>query len=223
MFIFTFICSLFINKKREYEKPSRFFRKMLGILTSIAFFAARIRLHVSGEELLPERNFLIVSNHISNFDPILTWKFIGLDKIIFITKPENFKQPFFGRIIHRLGFLGIDRENPRNALKTIQKAAKVLKQGEMSVGVYPEGTRNRSAEGLLPFHNGSLKMAQLAEVPIVVVYVRDSHLIAKHFPWKGTDVYLDILKVIPEEEVASGKTVDIGNSIREMMLKRAKA
>lgn len=192
---------------------------MLGILTKIAFFVARIRVHTSSMENVPHGSrFLIVGNHISNFDPIIAWSVFGLDNVIFVTKPENFKYPFFGRIIHRLGFIGIDRENPRNALKSIQKAAQVMKDDQISVCIYPEGTRNKSGEGLLPFHHGALKAAQLADVPVVVAVNRNTPDIMKHFPWKGTDVYLDILEVIPKEQVSEMKTVDLGNHIREIML-----
>lgn len=219
MFIFTFICSLFISKKKEYDEPSNFYRTLMNILTRIAFAVARIRVHASGMEMVPEDSrFLIVGNHISNFDPIITWSIFGLDKVIFITKPENFRYPFFGRLIHRLGFIGIDRENPRNAVKTINKAAQLMRDDRTSVCIYPEGTRNKSGEGLLPFHHGALKAAQLANVPIVVLLARDTPLIFKRFPWRGTDVYMDVLGVIPADEVVSQKTVDLGNRISKMML-----
>ena len=176
-------------------------------------------MYTSGFEQIPEEGqYLLVSNHISNFDPIVGWHLIGLDKLIFVTKPENFNQPFFGRIIYRCGFLGIDRENPRNALKTIQQAAKVIKEDGMSVAIYPEGTRNRKGTGLLPFHHGALKIAQLANVPIVVTTVKGTPDIAKRFPWRGTDVYVDVLEVIPAETVKNTKTVDMGNQIRKLML-----
>lgn len=223
MFIFTFICSLFISKKKEYDEPSPFYRKLLAILTRIAFFVARIHVHADGMDKVPsDTRFLIVGNHISNFDPIITWDVFGLDKVIFITKPENFRYPFFGRLIHRMGYLGIDRDNPRNAVKTINKAAQLMKDDRTSVCIYPEGTRNKSGVGLLPFHHGALKAAQLADVPIVAVLYRDTPKIFKRFPWRGTDVYLDVLEVIPADEVASHKTVDLGNHIRDLMLARQK-
>jgi len=219
MFIFTFICSLFISMRKEYEEPSRFFRTMLELQTKVAVFIARIRIHVTGKEKIPQdTRFLMVGNHISNFDPILTWHVFPENKLLFITKPENFKYPFYGRIIYRCGFMAIDRKSPRNALKTIQKAAKVMKDDRFSVCVYPEGTRNKTGEGLLPFHHGALKAAQMAHVPIAVLLVRGTPQIAKRFPWRGTDVYMDVLDVIPAEEVAAAKTVELGNRIREMML-----
>lgn len=63
--------------------------------------------------------------------------------------------------------LGIDRENPRNALVTVQKAADLLTSDTVNVAIYPEGTRSKNCT-LLPFHNGVFKIAQKVEVPIAV-------------------------------------------------------
>lgn len=96
------------------------------------------------EKLPKNERFLLVCNHRSKFDPILTWYVLRDYNLAFISKPENFR---------RCCFMAIDRENPRNALKTIHQAAELIKQNEVSVAVYPEGTRSKTCE-LLPFHNG---------------------------------------------------------------------
>lgn len=219
MFIFAFICSLFVNKKKEYKDESRFYRFLLETTTKIAVFIGRIHIHVTGLDKVPEdRKFLLIQNHRSNFDPILSWHVFSKSKLVFITKPKNFTRPIFGAIIWRLRFLGIDRENPRNALKTIQKAAEYIRTGDASVGLYPEGTRNWSDDPLLPFHHGSLKIAQMASCPIVVTTIRGSQQIAKNFPWHKTDVYVDVLDVIESEEHETITTVDLGERVRATML-----
>ena len=60
----------------------------------------------------------------------------------------------------------IARENPRNALLTIEKAAKLIESDEVSIGIYPEGTRSKECV-LLPFHNGVFKIAQKASVAVL--------------------------------------------------------
>ena len=120
----------------------------------------------------------MVSNHRSKFDPILSWLVFGDRQLSFISKPENFKVPVFGRLIHRLCFMPIDRENPRNAVKTINRAVDLINRDVATVAVYPEGTRNYG-EGLLPFHNAMFKIAQKANVPIVVVTVKNTYDIQK--------------------------------------------
>lgn len=102
---------------------------------------------------------MFVGNHRSNFDPIIEWLVLKPWDIAFISKGENFKIPFFGRIIRKCCFMPIDRENPRKALRTINKASDLLQSGEVSIGVYPEGTRSKTGE-LLPFHDGVFHIAK---------------------------------------------------------------
>lgn len=131
----------------------------------------RCRLRVSGLEKLPDEPFLLVGNHVSNLDPMLALAAMPRRKLAFVSKPENFRYPIAGGLISRSGFLAIDRENPRNAVATIRQAADAVEQG-VCMGIYPEGTRNKSGEGLLPFHAGSFKIAKLAHCPIAVVAVQ---------------------------------------------------
>ena len=99
---------------------------MLDSATAAAIKLLRIHVHVSGMEKIPkDTKVLFVSNHRSIFDPIITWYALKKWKIAFVSKPSNFKIPFFGRIIRKCCFMPIDRENPRNAIVTINKAAKL--------------------------------------------------------------------------------------------------
>ena len=183
-FIFLFINGLlFVNMKKEYNEDSKYFRFLLNNSTAIAVKLIRIHISLTGREKLPKGRFLLVSNHRSKFDPILTWHVFAKENLSFISKPENFKVPVYGRIIHRCCFMPIDRENPRKALKTIQRAISLIKNDVASVAVYPEGTRNYG-EGLLPFHAAVLKIAQKAEVPIVVMTVQGTYEIQKNYPPK---------------------------------------
>ena len=218
LFIFIGICSLFADRNKVYDKESKFFRFLLTYSTAIASVLIRIRLRVNGKEKLPKGRFLLVSNHRSKFDPILTWLAFGKYHIAFISKPENFKVPFYGRIIHRCCFMPIDRENPRNAIKTVKRAAKLINDDVASVAVYPEGTRNYG-EGLLPFHNAMFKIAQKANVPVVVMTVKGTYQIQKNFPLHKSIVNMDILDVIPAETVKSLKTNELGDMAAEFMNK----
>lgn len=219
MFILSIISSFFINPKKEYKEDSKYYRFLLYTCTKIAIFFARIRIHVRGLAIMPKQGrYLLVGNHKSNFDPILAWEILGKEAdLCFVSKKENFKKPAFGRIIRRICFLGIDRENPRKALETVNQAAQFLKEDKFSVGVYPEGTRNRTSDLLLPFHTGLFKIAKKAAVPIVVVITKNNEQIAKNFPFKGTDVYYDFLGVISAEEVVKMPNAEIGERVRTMM------
>ena len=117
--------------------------------------------------------------------------------------------------------LPIDRENNRNALKTILAAADYIKKDICSIAVYPEGTRSKSNQ-LLPFHAGSFKIAQKANCPLVICSVWG---VEKLKFWKyisGNDVYLRILDVVPAEKVkqmSTGELSDYSRSLIEESLK----
>lgn len=213
--LFLVVCSLFVNSKKEYEKHSRFYRALLNGATAVAIKIMRIRLHIDGMEKISTdtKRLLFVSNHRSNFDPILTWHVLKQWQPAFVSKASNFKIPIFGRFIRKCCFMAIDRENPRNAIKTINKAAELLKKGEVSIGIYPEGTRSKTCK-LLPFHNGVFKIAQKANADIVVIAVSGTEKIHKNYPLHHTDVYIDVLDVINAERVKEMKTDAIGEIIK---------
>lgn len=211
------VSALFVNPKKEYTKNSKYYRFLLDTSTAIVMKVLRIKVTVTGEEKLPENTrFLLVSNHRSNFDPIVTWYAFKKHKLAFVSKPENFKIPMYGRIIRKCCFLPIDRSDARKAMGTINSAAALLKAGTVSVGIYPEGTRN-TAQELLPFHNGVFKIAKRANAPIVIMSVSGTDRIRKNWYKRGSEVRLNILGVIPAEELAEMKTAQIGEITRELI------
>lgn len=220
--LFLSICCLPIDKTKYYEKDSKFYRFLINLAAAVACYGARIRIHVTGREKLPKgKRILYVGNHVSNYDPIITWHALPEAKLSFISKASNFNIPWFGYFIRRCCFMDIDRENPRNAIAAINRAADLLKNQEVSVGVYPEGTRSKTAQ-LLPFHNGVFKIAQKAEVDIAVVSLIGTQNISKNYPLHHTDVYLDVLEVIPAHELHKVKTEIIGSRVEALLLENQK-
>ena len=218
--LFLFICALLINPTKEYRKDSPFYRFLLQSASAMLLRFLRIRIHVTGLEQVPkEEKLLFTGNHLSNFDPIVTWHVFRPWKLAYISKPENFKIPFFGRFIRKCCFLPIDRQNPRNAIVTIRKAAELLESREVSVGVYPEGTRSKDGT-LLSFHNGVFKIAQKAGASIVVLSIAGTQQIHSRTPWRRTEVYLDVLQVIPAQRVAQSRTEQLGAHIRQLLDKK---
>lgn len=215
--IFYGICALFINPKKEYKKDSKFYRFILNVATFIGLKLVRIKVTVEGLEQVPANTkFLLVSNHRSKFDPIITWYVFRKWKPAFISKEANFHIFIFGRIIRKCCFMVIDRENPRKALTTVENASELLKKKEVSIGAYPEGTRSKTKE-LLPFHNGMFKIAQKAEAPIVVISIDGTEKIHKNFPKRSTNVRLKVLEYIPYEKIADIRTAEIGDEVKKMM------
>ena len=216
--LFVVISGLLVNTKKEYDQHSKFYRFLVNVVTWITLWCSRVRVHVTGADKVPDTNVLFVGNHRSNYDSLVTWQVFKKWNVAYISKHSNFKIPICGRLIRKCCFLAIDRENPRNAIKTINKAAAIINDQNISFGVYPEGTRNKSYQGLLPFHNGVFKVAQKANIPVVVVACYGTENIHKNAPWRHTDVYLDVLDVMSAEFVKENGTAVIGDRVQQLLL-----
>lgn len=208
---------LFVDPNRLYSETNDYYRFLADGTDLIIMVFSRVRIHLTGQEKLPrDRKYLLVSNHLSGYDPLCTMRALRKEKLIFISKPENFSIPFIGRLARVNCFRPIDRENPRNALTTIKDCAEMLKNGVAPIVVYPEGTRSKTGE-LQPFHNSVFKIAQEANVPIVVMTAKGTDKILKNMPWHRTDAFLTILDVLPADHVKAERTAKLGEEIREIM------
>ncbi|MBR1660107.1 MAG: 1-acyl-sn-glycerol-3-phosphate acyltransferase [Oscillospiraceae bacterium] len=210
------IISLFIDKSRPQKDYAPFYNQMVVYVTGLCCAFFRVRIHVSGREKLPEGCFLLVENHPSGFDPLLTAWALRKRRFALIAKPEIMALPVIGPFMHRACCLGIDRENDRAALRTILDAAALIRDGVVSVGIFPEGTRNYG-KGLLPFRNGAFKIAQRAKAPVAVAVVRGSENITKRFPWHGTDVWLSFPEVFDADTVRETPTPELGERAGALM------
>ena len=174
------------------------------------------RARISGLEKMPDGPFLFVCNHRSMLDPMLVADKLQKYNISFVSKPSNLQIPIAGITARHTGYLAIDRENNREALKTILQAADYLKRGVCNIGIYPEGTRSRTGE-LLPFHAGSFKIAQKAGVPVVVacVYYPRKRIFLQRKP-----VCLEILETIGTDRVRSLSTNELADEASGLIRKR---
>ena len=226
IWIFFILIALTISFKKEYKSLSKFYSYIFTLWYKYVCAFAHARIHFSGLDLITQgipkdKKFLAVCNHRSGFDNFIMT--IALSKvgqnISYITKPENYKIPLARNYMKRGLYISIDRDNVRNALKSIMKSIEYINEGIVNIGVFPEGTRSKNGE-LLPFKPGCLKVAEKSECPIVVCTVQGSEKIIKNFFWKRTDVYFDVLKVIQPEEFVEISTVDVSDEIRKLMLEK---
>ena len=217
-FIYLFVLGALPDKRKELTKPSKFYQHEFQTADRYLIYHSGAKVRVTGKELIKEgEKYIFISNHRSRFDPMVLADAFPKNKMAFISKPENFKIPIAGGVVYKCGYVAMDRSNPRKGLEAINKASEMAKNNDLSMGIYPEGTRNTGDTLLLPFKNGAFKLAQKAELPIAVVTVWHTEKIAKNFPLKKTDVYIDVLKIIPKEEVLSKKTCELSEEIRVLM------
>lgn len=219
LFLLVLVVScLFVDPKKLVEKPSPYFRFLLNQFSQLAFDLGGVRVHVTGLEKVPRKGrFLLISNHLFAFDPIVFYYAMPWAELAFISKTENFSLYIVAQVMRKILCLPLDRNNDREALKAILKAIQFIKEDKASIAVFPEGGMSKS--GLLqPFRNGAFKIAQKANVPIVVCALSNTKAILKNMFRRRTDVHLDVLDVIPAETVASLKTtVEIGDYAHKIL------
>ena len=96
---------------------------------------------VIGEERIPDEPVLFIGNHRSYFDILLTYSRCKR-RTGYIAKKEMMSYPLLRTWMKRLYCLFLDRDNPKEGLKTILKAIEYVKSG-ISICIFPEGTRNK--------------------------------------------------------------------------------
>lgn len=218
-FVYLFIIGALPDKTKDLKTPSTFYQHEFKSANRYLIYHSGAKLHVTGKELIDEdQKYIFICNHKSNFDPMVLADAFPKNKMAFISKPENFNIPIAGGVAYKCGYVAIDRNDIRKGLEAINKASEMTKNNDLSMGIYPEGTRNETDELLLPFKNGAFKLAQKAELPIAVVTTKNTEMIAKNFPLKKTDVYIDVLKIIPKEEVKSKRTSELSEEVRNIMI-----
>lgn len=197
---------------------------------------AGVKITVKGREQIPaDCAVLYVGNHRSYFDILVGYVTVpGL--MGFVAKKEMEQVPLLSTWMHYGNCLFLDRKNLKEGLKTILAGIDQVKRG-ISVWIFPEGTRNKQENptDLLPFKEGSLKIAEKSGCPVVPVamtgtaevfeqhfpFIRPSHvtiefgkpfilkeLDPEHKKFPGTYVEKQIKSMLEAELTAQGKLVD---------------
>ena len=217
-FLYLLLLCHLVDPDKEQEYDDSHYRKVLELYVESALPVLRVNVRTKGMNKVPtDRRFLLVCNHCNNIDPVLLLdKFAG-HQVAFISKKENKDMFLVGKVMHKLLCQLIDRENDREALKTILKCVEILKEDKASIGVFPEGYILPHRK-LHAFRPGVFKIAQKAKVPIVVCTLKDTaNAIVNLLHYRPSDIELSVLQVIEPEEYAGKKTVQIADEIYRMM------
>lgn len=134
---------------------------------------AGVRVYIHGKDLLNKKeNYIFISNHQSYFDIPVLMQAVP-NNIRFIYRSSLTRIPIFGWGMYLSGYIPINRENPREAIKSLRKASEKIKKG-ISVVVFPEGTRSSDGE-LGIFKRGMFVFAEEANVRLVPTSITGSY------------------------------------------------
>ncbi|MBD5525872.1 MAG: 1-acyl-sn-glycerol-3-phosphate acyltransferase [Lachnospiraceae bacterium] len=137
---------------------------------------------VLGEENVPkDEAVLYVGNHRSYFDIIMTYVRVPRPTG-YMAKVEMLRYPSLSTWMKYLHCIFLDRSDIKAGLKSILDAIEKVKSG-ISICIFPEGTRNKTDEMFLEFHDGSLKIAEKSGCPIVPISINNAGAIFEdHIP-----------------------------------------
>ncbi len=143
--------------------------------SKVFFFCLGIRLANHGfEQLHKDQTYVFITNHCSQLDIPICALATG-HSFRFLSKAELGKIPFLGYIIRKLYIL-VDRGSSADRSKSMEIMKKSL-EDEISVFIYPEGTRNRGERILKPFYDGAFRLAIETGVPIAILTIINSNSI----------------------------------------------
>jgi 1-acyl-sn-glycerol-3-phosphate acyltransferase len=218
--LFVVLNFRFMSYDTDPKKGQKYYRGLVNATISLLVPLVRVNINLSGmlpEEVPTDRKMMFVCNHQHDFDPVIILSAFPDEYLAFIGKKEIFTtMPFISRAMHRLRSLPIDRENDREAAKSIIEASHILKDKKASVGLFPEGYTNKGSQ-LLPFRNGSFKIALKAKAPIVVCAIHNTRILPKRILRRKTVVELKIVDLIYPHEYEGMNTAELGYMIHEKM------
>ena len=221
----TFLYLLYLCRKVDQSVPQEeddpHYRRFTNLILESVLPVLRIHIKKNGLEKMPkEGRFLLVCNHCSDSDPIILLRVFAKYQLAFVSKRENATMFVIGPMMHKLQCQLINRENDREALKTILKCIEILKEDRASVAVFPEGGILTEDGKLHHFKPGVFKIAQKAGVPVVVCTLKNTlPVVPNILHLKPSHVELTVLDVIDAETVNALKTVEIADRAHALMAK----
>lgn len=218
LFLLLVVLAWSVDPKKPQQEDSKFYRRLLTAVSIAAKPVLRVELHTDGlETMLKKGRFLLVCNHLSVMDPVILIGSFANSQLAFITKRENERLFLVGKLMHKILCQSINRENDREALKTIVDCINIIKEDKASIAVFPEGYTSLDGK-LHPFRNGVFKIAQKAQVPVVVCTLRNTQDVFHNAArLKKTHVHLHLVGILYPEAQKGLTAVDIGNLAHHMM------
>ena len=170
------------------------------ILTPLFFLIFRPK--VIGKNNIPKNGSVVLAgNHTNNLDSVMLIAVVSR-QVHFLAKIELFNG-IFGVIVRGLGCIPVNRKiHDKDALKS---AKEVLKNNRV-IGIFPEGTINRTDDIIMPFKIGAVKMAKDTNSKIVPFVITGKY----NFIGKGIKIeFLEAIEVKNTLDLENDKLMKI--------------
>ncbi len=198
------------NGKRVYRINQIWARLVLRI--------GRISLKVSGlENIDPAQQYVFMVNHQSNIDIPVLVQALGQFQLRWIAKKELLRVPLFGWAMWASKHITVDRSDPSDAVKSLERAKQRIAAG-ISVVIFPEGTRSRDGK-LSRFKKGGFLLALQTGKNIVPVTINGSGAILPSGAWRLRSGVVELVvgKPILIANYRAGSLRLLSDEVRQVM------
>ena len=127
------------------------------------------------EEIPTNEKIILAGNHMSNFDPLLLAR--GVDRQIhFLAKYQLFKGPL-KFLMNNIESIPVKRDG--NDIECLKRAIDYLNE-EKCLGIFPEGTFNKTNNLILPFKLGTIMIAKRSKSDIIPFSITGNYKLVKN-------------------------------------------
>ncbi|MEZ8067186.1 1-acylglycerol-3-phosphate O-acyltransferase [Vibrio sp. FF145] len=210
IFMFVFGCGYCLLSPRN-PKHVFTFGRYFGRMSKI--FGMKLELRIP-EDAYSRGQHVYVANHQNSWD-LFTISSAVTPKVVTVGKKSLAWMPLFGQLYWLTGNILIDRANRSKAVGTIDQVVTSLKESDVSVWMFPEGTRSRG-RGLLPFKTGAFHAAIGAGLPIIPIVCSSTGGV-KLNRWNNGHVIVEMLPPISTEDYDKSNVRQLANLAREQM------
>ncbi|MCK8074175.1 1-acylglycerol-3-phosphate O-acyltransferase [Vibrio sp. 1CM23M] len=208
--MFVFGCGYCLLSPRN-PKHVFTFGRYFGRMSQI--FGMKLELRIP-EDAYSRGQHVYVANHQNSWD-LFTISSAVTPKVVTVGKKSLVWMPLFGQLYWLTGNILIDRANRSKAVGTIDQVVTSLKESDVSVWMFPEGTRSRG-RGLLPFKTGAFHAAIGAGLPIIPIVCSSTGGV-KLNRWNNGHVIVEMLPPISTEDYDKSNVRQLANLAREQM------
>ena len=213
-----------IGRKNPKGAEKALFATAKWILKLVVFISGT-KVTINGRENLPnpkDAPKLFIANHNSIFDVVLMYVYFA-EAPAFIAKNSLKKVPVLSMIMSRLKVMFLDRSDVRDGMRVIMESIDYINKGE-NVFVFPEGTRSKDGN-MLPFKEGSFKIATKTDCPIVPVAITNTaNILEAHMPFiRSAKVVVTFLPPVSMEDIPAEEKKHIGAYVQSLIATQLEA
>jgi len=196
-----------------------FHRRNMGDICTVVYRTMGLYWGVKYEfeneaRLTPREPTVFIANHQDTEDMFFAESIVRPGTVT-LGKWEILYIPFIGWLFYLAGNIVIKRANKEKAQQALNLAAKKMQDNQLSVLIFPEGTRNWGEP--LPFKLGAFKLAIEAGAPIQPVCFSLRHKTMNYRQWKSGTVKVRCLEPIPTTGLTQEDAVDLAVKCRKLI------